>query len=62
MDSATGLCMGCLRTIDEIVAWGAMPEATRNGVWALIDKRRGDAATQPQPPDAPPRCQPPQAS
>jgi predicted Fe-S protein YdhL (DUF1289 family) len=26
MDRRTGLCEGCLRTIDEIAAWGALTE------------------------------------
>ena len=32
--------MGCLRTIDEIANWGAMPPEQRVEVWRLIAERR----------------------
>ena len=46
MDDASGWCEGCLRTIDEIVAWGGMADADKRAVWQLIGLRRGqwDAA------------------
>jgi predicted Fe-S protein YdhL (DUF1289 family) len=46
MDDATGWCEGCLRTIDEIVAWGGMADDHKRAVWQLIGQRRGrwDAA------------------
>ena len=49
MDSKTGLCKGCQRTIDEIVAWGAATDGERRAVWREIGRRRhalfdGDAA------------------
>jgi predicted Fe-S protein YdhL (DUF1289 family) len=40
MDAKTGLCMGCQRTIDEIVAWGAASDDQRRAVWREIDQRR----------------------
>jgi uncharacterized protein len=40
MDATTGLCTGCLRTIDEIVAWSKMPDPAKRAVWSLIDVRR----------------------
>jgi len=40
MDAATGWCEGCLRTIDEIVAWGGMADDDKRGVWRLIEQRR----------------------
>jgi hypothetical protein len=40
MDAATGWCEGCLRTIDEIVAWGSMADADKRAVWRLIEQRR----------------------
>ena len=40
MDAGTGWCEGCLRTIDEIVAWGSMSEAERDGVMAALASRR----------------------
>jgi predicted Fe-S protein YdhL (DUF1289 family) len=40
MDAATGLCVGCQRTIDEIVAWGSASENERRAVWRDISRRR----------------------
>ena len=40
IDPASGLCVGCLRTIDEIANWGAMPPEQRVEVWRLIAERR----------------------
>ena len=40
MDDATGWCEGCLRTIDEIVAWGSMADDDKRTVWQLIEQRR----------------------
>jgi predicted Fe-S protein YdhL (DUF1289 family) len=40
MDAATGLCEGCLRTIDEIAAWGTLADDDRRAVWRLIEQRR----------------------
>ena len=39
MDPASGLCEGCLRTIDEIAAWGMMDNTAKRAVWALIEQR-----------------------
>jgi predicted Fe-S protein YdhL (DUF1289 family) len=40
MDRRTGLCEGCLRTIDEIAAWGALTESMKREVLANIAARR----------------------
>ena len=40
MDAASGLCEGCLRTIDEIVAWGAMADDDKRAVWQQFEQRR----------------------
>jgi predicted Fe-S protein YdhL (DUF1289 family) len=40
MDAASGLCEGCLRTIDEIAAWGSMADDDKRGVWQRLDERR----------------------
>ena len=40
MDDASGWCEGCLRTIDEIVAWGSMADEDKRTVWRLIEQRR----------------------
>ncbi len=39
MDEASGLCVGCLRTLDEIVAWGMLDDQGKRDVWALIGQR-----------------------
>jgi predicted Fe-S protein YdhL (DUF1289 family) len=40
MDAASGLCEGCLRTIDEIVAWGTMADDDKRAVWQRLEQRR----------------------
>jgi predicted Fe-S protein YdhL (DUF1289 family) len=40
MDAASGLCEGCLRTIDEIAAWGSMADGDKRSVWQRLDERR----------------------
>lgn len=40
MHAASGWCVGCLRSLDEIAAWGAMPNAARLGVLAQLPQRR----------------------
>ena len=42
MDPATGLCKGCLRTIDEIVAWGTASDDAKRAVWAEIRRREAE--------------------
>lgn len=38
----TGLCRGCLRTIDEIVAWGGASDEVKRGIWAEIRRRESE--------------------
>ena len=40
MDAASGWCEGCLRTIDEIVAWGGMADDDKRAVWRQLEQRR----------------------
>jgi len=40
MDAATGWCEGCLRTIDEIAAWGGMADDDKRAVWRQLAERR----------------------
>ena len=42
MDPDTGLCRGCLRTIDEIVAWGSASDDVKRAVWMEIRRREAD--------------------
>ena len=41
MDEDSGLCAGCLRTIDEIVAWAGADEGQKHAILAAVEKRRG---------------------
>jgi uncharacterized protein len=40
MDENTGLCMGCWRTIDEIIAWGSRSDDVKKEILALIKLRK----------------------
>jgi predicted Fe-S protein YdhL (DUF1289 family) len=39
MDAQGELCLGCLRTLDEIAAWGRMGDEDKRAVWAQIEQR-----------------------
>lgn len=41
MHESSGLCRGCFRTIDEIVAWGRQTDHERRVVWQQIVRRAG---------------------
>jgi len=43
MDAATGLCEGCLRTLDEIAAWGMASDEEKRRVWQLLVERARQA-------------------
>ncbi|MEW6763567.1 MAG: DUF1289 domain-containing protein [Pseudomonadota bacterium] len=38
----TGLCEGCMRTIEEIVAWGKADDDYKRAVWAEIRRREAE--------------------
>lgn len=40
MSPATGLCEGCLRTIEEIAAWSTLGDEAKEKVWDAIEQRR----------------------
>jgi predicted Fe-S protein YdhL (DUF1289 family) len=40
MSPRTGLCEGCLRTIDEIAAWSTLSDDGKRAVWDELDRRR----------------------
>jgi predicted Fe-S protein YdhL (DUF1289 family) len=44
MNPRTGWCEGCLRTIDEIVAWGSATEGQKRGIWRELKRRIGQTA------------------
>ncbi len=39
MDITSGLCRGCLRTLDEIAAWSKLDDEGKRVVWAHIEQR-----------------------
>lgn len=39
LDSRTGLCEGCGRTLDEIARWGGMAEAERREIMQRLGDR-----------------------
>jgi predicted Fe-S protein YdhL (DUF1289 family) len=39
IDASSGLCDGCLRTLDEIAAWSRLDDAGKRGVWRTIGLR-----------------------
>ncbi len=44
MDDHSGLCQGCLRTLDEIAGWGRADDAVRLAILAAVAKRRQENA------------------
>ena len=40
MNEATGLCEGCLRTLDEIACWSLLDDAEKRAVWQQLPQRR----------------------
>jgi predicted Fe-S protein YdhL (DUF1289 family) len=41
------LCSGCLRTLDEIIAWGNASDAYKRSVWRAIAERRAQRDPDP---------------
>jgi predicted Fe-S protein YdhL (DUF1289 family) len=46
MNDASGLCDGCLRTIDEIAAWSTLDDEAKRAVWHAIDTRHASWMAQ----------------
>ena len=40
MDAKSGLCEGCLRTVDEIFGWAAATDAQKTHILAAVAQRR----------------------
>ena len=40
MDLASGLCLGCGRTLDEIARWGSMSERERAVIMQELERRK----------------------
>ena len=52
MDPADRWCEGCLRSRDEIAAWGTMPDRDKLAVRAQLTQRRQAMPTPPREPIA----------
>lgn len=44
IDPRSGLCTGCLRTLEEIAAWGTLGEARRGEILAALPARSREVA------------------
>lgn len=44
LDEHSRSCKGCLRSLQEIAAWGAMTDGEKLAVWARIEARQTGAA------------------
>ena len=40
IEPASGLCVGCQRTLDEIAAWSGCSDEQKRAIWKLIVARR----------------------
>jgi hypothetical protein len=55
IDVATGLCEGCLRTIDEIAAWGTLDAPARRAILDRLPQRWQRVVAPVPPSSSPPR-------
>ncbi len=46
IDAETGWCEGCMRTIDEITAWGNLDDEGKRAVWKRLPVRRVELETR----------------
>ena len=46
IESDTGFCRGCLRTLDEIVQWQRASSAERQAILGRLAQRRADLGRQ----------------
>lgn len=46
LDTSSGLCTGCLRSLDEIAEWGSMSDDAKRAVWAELPKRQAAVFTE----------------
>ncbi len=52
LDPASGLCLGCGRTQEEITRWYRFSEEERIAIMAGLEERLRRLAEAPEPPDA----------
>ena len=43
IDEASGLCEGCLRTLEEVALWGSSTAEQRREILDRLERRRRDA-------------------
>lgn len=48
MDAQSGLCEGCLRTVDEIAGWAAATDETKTLILAAVAQRRARLDASPE--------------
>ena len=48
MDAKSGLCEGCLRTLDEIAGWAAAPDERKVLILAAVAQRRARLDAPPE--------------
>nr|WP_224045071.1 DUF1289 domain-containing protein [Paraburkholderia unamae] len=46
MHERSGLCEGCLRTIDEIASWSGFDDDAKRAVWDAIEARHAEWLAQ----------------
>ena len=44
LDDASGLCVGCARTLDEIASWSVLDDEARRAIVAALPARRAHLA------------------
>jgi len=44
MDDASGLCIGCARTLDEIASWSVLDDDARRAIVAALPARKAHFA------------------
>ena len=44
MDDASGLCVGCARTLDEIASWSVLDDDARRAIMAALPSRKAHFA------------------
>ncbi|MBV8800359.1 MAG: DUF1289 domain-containing protein [Alphaproteobacteria bacterium] len=47
LDTLSGICIGCGRTLDEIARWSSMTDAERNTITGRLPERLGGIQREP---------------
>ncbi len=46
IDAESGWCEGCMRTLEEIAAWGSLANADKRMIWKRLPARRAEVAAR----------------